>query len=414
MNLKLTASSKHEQLVNELRSDMEKNLVPELHPNQCCIYRVLKDIRKVNEQAYTSQMVSIGPLHHRKKELVKMEKKKRSYMKSFLEERINIEKQDNLFSFVQNNENIIRNCYAETSNLNNYDFIMMILYDAIFIIELFMRNFERTSDSILSTTTIRIALTSDLELLENQLLFFVLEEIYKLTFCFNMPTFMDISGCFFGSFKNLELIELNPRFRVKHFTDWRRCTLLKKYPRSDQNYEYIPDLPCAMKLHESGVKFQKTERVKFEKHKHELQLPQLEIADGVECLLRNVMALEQYHYPNDTHICNYIQLMDRLIDTTKDVDLLVESEIISNSIGDNSSIAKIFNKLGRNISLSPSSYYNMCQELKKHCEDPWNRKMATLRRVYFSNLWRGTGTIAGVLLLLLTVIQTICSILQLM
>ncbi|XP_044479700.1 UPF0481 protein At3g47200-like [Mangifera indica] len=415
MNLMLTASSKHEDLVKELRIDMEKNLEPEFHPNECCIYRVNKSLRDVNKQAYTPQMVSIGPLHHGNKRLENMEKKKRNYMKCFLEKRITIEKQDDIFSFVQMNENNIRNCYAEISKLKSHEYIMMILYDVIFIIELFIRVSEGTSDSILSTTSIRQTLMLDLELLENQLPYFVLEEIHKLASYSDMRSFMDISCSFFGYFNNCELIKLTPGFSVKHFIDWKRSTLLEKYKGSSKNEGYIEGMPCATKLHESGVKFKKTEQERkplFKKDGHELQLPHIEIVDGHECMLRNVIALEQHLYPKDTHICNYVQLMDCLIDDEKDVDLLVGSGIISNSLGDNSSVANMFNKLGQNINLSRSFYYDMCEELKVHCDNRWNKAMATLRRVYFSNLWRGTGTIAAVILLLLTVMQTICSILQ--
>ncbi|KAK0608906.1 hypothetical protein LWI29_037856 [Acer saccharum] len=40
----------------------------------CCIYRVPKDLRKINEAAYTPQVISIGPLHHGEKEFFEMEK----------------------------------------------------------------------------------------------------------------------------------------------------------------------------------------------------------------------------------------------------------------------------------------------------------------------------------------------------
>lgn len=34
----------------------------------CCIYRVPDRLRKVNPEAYTPQMLLIGPLHHSKKD----------------------------------------------------------------------------------------------------------------------------------------------------------------------------------------------------------------------------------------------------------------------------------------------------------------------------------------------------------
>ncbi|KAL9432037.1 hypothetical protein AB3S75_027114 [Citrus x aurantiifolia] len=125
------------------------------------------------------------------------------------------------------------------------------------------------------------------------------------------------------------------------------------------------------------------------------------------------MALEQCHYPGDTHVCNFIDLMDLLVNTKEDVDFLVEKKIISNNVGDSARITRMFNRLCLQIALDDNScYYAVSEDLKNHYENRWNHTKATLKSVYFSNLWRGTGTIAAFLLVLLTLIQTVCSILQ--
>ena len=46
--------------------------------------------------------------------------------------------------------------------------------------------------------------------------------------------------------------------------------------------------------------------------------------DSREIKLRNIIALEQCHYPKHTHVCSYALFLDYLIDTDKDVDLLLE------------------------------------------------------------------------------------------
>jgi hypothetical protein len=45
--------------------------------SECCIYKVPDKLRKVNEEAYTPKLVSIGPFHHDLEELwgVKIQKK---------------------------------------------------------------------------------------------------------------------------------------------------------------------------------------------------------------------------------------------------------------------------------------------------------------------------------------------------
>ncbi|CAL8121106.1 unnamed protein product [Prunus armeniaca] len=53
-------------------------------PDKWCIYRVPSKLRKVNEAAYTPQLLSIGPFHHGKPELKDMETHKKIYYENFL------------------------------------------------------------------------------------------------------------------------------------------------------------------------------------------------------------------------------------------------------------------------------------------------------------------------------------------
>ncbi|XP_031248811.1 UPF0481 protein At3g47200-like, partial [Pistacia vera] len=362
-----------------------------------CIFRVPQSIRKVNEEAYTPKLISIGPFHHGKEELAEMEKQKPRYMESFLK-RITMIKMEEISAFVKNKEQCIRNCYAETFMVPRDEFVKMILDDAIFIVELFWRHHKGdTSDLLLNIPVVHNALKFDFQLLENQLPYFVLEKVYKLAFVgpgiADNPSFMDLSYKFFGGY----LFKSFPRspMEVKHFTDLRRSALLIKEgcfsnSRSDSRVNSnvnIGSLPCAVKL-------------------------RLEVRDETECLFRNIMALEQCYYSFDTRICNYVDMIDCLINTERDVDLLVGKGIISNHLGDNASVANMFNKLCSQICLSNSCYYNLCEELKAHYNNRWNKTKAKLRSVYFSNVWRGTATIAAIIILLLTILQTICSIMQ--
>ncbi|KAJ0082799.1 hypothetical protein Patl1_12027 [Pistacia atlantica] len=103
------------------------------------------------------------------------------------------------------------------------------------------------------------------------------------------------------------------------------------------------------------------------------------------------MALEACQYPYETYICSYGYLMKSLIETDKDVDLLVERGIIYNLAGDNA-----FPQL--------YSHYNIIYEtLSSHYHRPWNHAMETLKKNYFK---------IGVAVFLLTLMQTVFSILQ--
>ncbi|KAB1199208.1 hypothetical protein CJ030_MR0G027000 [Morella rubra] len=150
-----------------------------------------------------------------------------------------------------------------------------------------------------------------------------------------------------------------------HFTDLlqRFFCSPKQEPTESQSIDH---LYSATKLEEAGVQFKAAKNrhlldVKFEKGRclehcpylncswllnclpcfkrllfldrmqPFLELPSLLVADTTECVFRNVMALEQCHYPTEAYICSYILLLDYLINTEKDVDLLVEKRLSSTS-----------------------------------------------------------------------------------
>ncbi|XP_044482187.1 UPF0481 protein At3g47200-like [Mangifera indica] len=369
MGLKMstgTAPIKDEDQSKDLLIDItaEQYLDPELAV-ECYICRVPKCIRRINEEAYSPRLVSVGPLHRGKEELAFMERQKARYKESFLQ-RITKEKWNELhelLSFIKNNEQRIRKCYEDIIKMESHEFTTMVEHDAVFILELFLRSYHNdgSDDFLLKIPTTRFALRMDLQLLENQLPFFVLEELYSLAF--ETPNFRELCHKFLYLSNTLPA-SLPAEIVVKHFTDLRRSTIFKNFPRR-KNLEqgFISDLPCAVKLRESGVKFKGIAGtslldIRFEKRKrlipwfevHELQIPHLVVADyGTERLLRKIMALEQCHYPSDTRVCNYVRLMDYLINTEKDVDLLVRKGIIRNRMGDNISVVNLFNRLSLEI-----------------------------------------------------------------
>ncbi|XP_057723328.1 uncharacterized protein LOC130939225 [Arachis stenosperma] len=100
--------------------------------------------------------------------------------------------------------------------------------------------------------------------------------------------------------------------------------------------------------------------------------------------------------------------------SNKDVDLLIKKAIIENWLGDSNAVAKMFNGLAVNILTSDfnEKYSCILKGLNDFCEKPWNIKVATLKRDYCNTPWRTVASITGIFLLILTVVQTIFSILQ--
>jgi len=185
-----------------------------------CIYGVPPTIRENNLKAYTPQIVSIGPYHYNSFE--SMEELKLKYLKEFLNQ-----KQIPMREFIVKMKEIeeIQLCYAEPIKYNSDNFLKLILVDAYFIIELFIRSFNDSdwegNDPLVSNDWMLSDICDDLGLLENQLPFFVLEKIYNLTGM--REKFLDIT---FSYFRNISLGKVCPRNSPTHFIDLLRSSII--------------------------------------------------------------------------------------------------------------------------------------------------------------------------------------------
>ncbi|XP_062176092.1 UPF0481 protein At3g47200-like [Alnus glutinosa] len=362
---------------------------------ECCIYRVLKLLRKVNEEAYTPKLISIGPFHNNREELRDMEIHKERYFRDFLDR--TKKSQEDLRKIIEDNEKDIRLCYSEACRLNSRDFVKMILLDAIFIIELFLK--------------LANGIYHDLLLLENQLPFFVLEKLYMF-------------AC-----KNYLHLSCNHREKGKSIAEHKKdlegkkdapfvklfCNYFTYYDQKRKCWERFPCFIACLPWKCSGsfpslclfaclpclMGFQSLTSLLGWFPMHILEVPQLVIDYGTEAIFRNLMALEQCHYPSKTYICSYVLLLNRLIDTEKDVDLLVDNKVIAHRLGSNTEVATLINKLGDQIFVAPTPSYfeNIAQKLNDHYEFPLNRFLATLKKEYCTNVFRGTATIVGLIVL---------------
>lgn len=156
-----------------------------LHPlsKECSIYRVAEPKRCLNPSHYTPQMVSIGPFHHGKEELKAMEEHKQRYLKCFLQ-RTEV-CMTRFLTLIKDKEAELRDCYAETiHNLESDEFVTMVLVDALFLIEFFLRYYEAPfitdDDRIFGKPELHWDIRHDLWLVENQLPLFILIDLFNL------------------------------------------------------------------------------------------------------------------------------------------------------------------------------------------------------------------------------------------
>ncbi|KAF8037695.1 hypothetical protein BT93_B0522 [Corymbia citriodora subsp. variegata] len=176
-------------------------------------------------------------------------------------------------------------------------------------------------------------------------------------------------------------------------------------------------IPSATELRESGVSFKAAQGsgpsgFKFRKN-GTLEIPFLRVDDETESRLRNLVAYEQHRQSEGTnYFTDYVGFMDYLINTSNDVKVLRRKGIIKNYLGDDEVVAQMFNKISDHVTIYNSYYSKIFQEVNAHCAKPWNTWMAKLRRDYFHSPWAIFSVLAAIVLLFLTIAQTVVSILS--
>ncbi|KAF2291160.1 hypothetical protein GH714_020426 [Hevea brasiliensis] len=154
-----------------------------------------KGSKKTSSNKSSSLYTSVDfnrAFHRKNKALMPMEKQKLRYLAEFCK-RIGINWTE-LANQIKEWELSIRHCYEETfDDVSSDKFVSMILLDSVFIVELFLRreekyNFVRKQmhgnfkdDFILGKSTREFGVLGDLILVENQLPYFVLDDLYEFS-----------------------------------------------------------------------------------------------------------------------------------------------------------------------------------------------------------------------------------------
>ncbi|CAN6836903.1 unnamed protein product, partial [Brassica oleracea] len=288
-------------------------------------------MRKVKPEAYTPQLVLIGPLHlplkfqalkaldrgdyityTKSMDYLNMEKHKKYYLAAFAERFEGEEIIDGFRRMIEEEEVNIRESYSEsTAWIKSSEFVEMVLHDSVFIIEFMLRfrvkGRKKIGDPLMDRGCFVNTLFEDLIFLENQLPYFILEKLFDQIVQRILPQ-KSFNGC--------------------------------------------------------------------------LMMSRLMVDDRLEMTLRNIMALEQCYYPLNAHVCSYILFIDRLIHTKKAADLLVEKGIIKNRTRKRHPVKQMVNKLRSGIAATGSYYFDIEGEVNKYSENRVNRSKAVLKRVF--------------------------------
>ncbi|XP_048133591.1 UPF0481 protein At3g47200-like [Rhodamnia argentea] len=394
--------------------------------SKCCIFRVPEKLRQGYEVAYMPRVIAIGPYHHNDPGLKRMEDHKLRYLQSFLRHNMNIRLED-CFERIRCWEDHIRSCYDGPIELDSDEFAEMTLLDGFFVIQLFLMfqnpRWRLDGDRIFGKPRILDEVRRDMTLLENQMPFFAIERLFEMAYGSHqkhLSGLLELAYGFFRPSTNIEeLPEAVMESEVQHFLDAIRLLYLPtaRKPPSESEDE-IKFIPSATELVAAGVKLkrgtsQRLFDIKFKKGK--LEIPRLKFYYSTESCFRNIIAFEQCYYQNDRYLIDYMTFMDHLVNTPDDAKLLINKGIIENWLGNENAAADLINTLCKEtFQRSSNTYFSSLRgELDAHCRKPHNKWKATFKRNYCSSPWAVLSIIAAVVLLTLTIVQTVCSLLSL-
>ncbi|XP_015170502.1 putative UPF0481 protein At3g02645 [Solanum tuberosum] len=425
-------SSSINEIMDEMFEDLDKSSI-----KSRSIFKVNVRLRESNSDAYTPKMVSIGPYHKKNPQLDPMEMYKLLYLRRFLQrKKLDVK---SCISELQKLKEEALKCYDVIEELgNDSQFCQMLLLDGCFVVEFIRERCEmcpKGEDKIININDNYIF--RDLMLLENQLPFFVLNQLHDMTKQDDeLPLAILVNKVFtffvnwpkmtFESFGKIECNAENIK-HLLHVVHIFSCHGQNPMKKSNDNKKRHMIMPNATELSEAGVSFAKIGNINRNKDnisdmtslfdiKFEnglMTIPCFQVEDNTETLLRNLIAYEQQSSDvQPKYFSDYATFMDYLIDSDKDVNLLRRKGSIENWMGEDKEVASIFNKIGNGVGVDPNNFYynEECLKAIQHCEKPWNRMKANLKHNYFNSPWAAASTVAAIILLILTTIQTILAI----
>ncbi|KAK7854210.1 upf0481 protein [Quercus suber] len=311
-----------------------------------------------------------------------------------------------------------REYYGKPVDYTPDEFVKILVIDGCFIVELFRKDFytelREEDDPIFTMSYMRQFLFHDLILLENQVPWMVLERLFNFTLDprHKMPL-IELAQDFFGNFYVSKPRSGYPPIQdIKHILDVFRKWLVSPTEEERGHLDWTLLMPSATSLVEAGVKIKRRESKSILDMKFNngvLEIPGLYIHEITETFFRNLICFEQC-FPNcEPRFTSYAVLIDNLINTAKDVDILCENKIIDNWLNPEDAVP-FFNKLYYNAFLKEIYYQKVRQDLNNYCKRRWPRWRAVLVRNYFNTPWAILSTAVAAILLILSFTQTWYSI----
>ncbi|KAJ4778479.1 hypothetical protein LUZ62_062736 [Rhynchospora pubera] len=216
--------------------------------------------------------------------------------------------------------------------------------------------------------------------------------------------------------KNLFPFKLRPKNEFPLISSSIKKSRMHSYLQMIVNRE-LQMVPRATDLENAGVTFRKAEsnRGFIVNFSHgELEIPYILVEEETRPQLMNLIAFEQSSDLKETPLTSYAVLMDCIVKTPRDVQILQQHKIIENKLADENAVAQFFNQLRYCPYLDYVEHHMavLLKNVTSYCDSRWQKFIAKLYRDYFSNPWSIIPFIPANILLFLSTLQTLYSILS--
>ncbi|WVZ13748.1 hypothetical protein V8G54_011314 [Vigna mungo] len=177
----------------------------------------------------------------------------------------------------------------------------------------------------------------------------------------------------------------------------------------------IINIPCVRELDSVGVCFKPVEggnmAIEFDETKGIFYLPVVKLDVNSEVIMRNLVAYEALTQPDFLIFTRYTELMRGIVDSVKDVKLLMKAGIIeSGSTLTVEETDELFN--GMSKSIGPTKTHKLDEtinKVNKYYNDKRKANFFKASTDYVYRSWKFFTLLATFLLLAMTAIETVCT-----
>lgn len=387
-----------EEWLNYMRGD------PDVRPrlfSDASIFRVPKFLKDTKSEAYVPHTVSLGPYHSKSEKLAPMDYHKgralrrmmiryNAKMKLFPD---NMAFADNAMRVILSVKDKIRDIYEESIDCDDENLARMLCLDGCCILEVLRTlgrvpndpdegndPYERYEPIFGEDKLAASNILKDIVMLENQIPWIVLLELLRLEYpeddqvqTILLNLLVKATWGLFKIFDTKDLMQRlthvenfhhvlgflhkaivgQPSFQDEHRISIERsyigrCLLMLQDKNKAMNHDF-ESIPTAVELKNAGIKFQPCDGgidgIRFDQKGAIIYLPVVSITYGTEVLFRNLISFEMCRPSEPNYVSSYLNLMDDLIDSQKDVALLRSTGILIKLIGSDKEVADRFNGL---------------------------------------------------------------------